>query len=162
MTAIEPTTDFWSPVSLFMRELVGTVGGVRRSVIPNFALSTFIVPARSFVILKLLMRIQHLKNTFIQNYCSRVDIHQTFNLKQKQRQKPARVAILPFMQGTSDRISWLLASFSLGTVHIPAKYSFNLVGLVRDLLGLSVQVYTASSPVTVAKCRWGKGAAPLS
>jgi hypothetical protein len=59
--------------------------------------------------------IQLFKKTIKQDGCSIVDIYETLNPRQRpysQQGKPAGVTTVCFMQGTSGRISRLLARFS--------------------------------------------------
>jgi hypothetical protein len=76
------------------------------------------------------MEIKHLKKIFRQNIYSNQDIKQGLQHKKKpqsQWEKPTSVAMLPYQQTISNKISRLLARHNIETVHIPAKKNIKLL-----------------------------------
>jgi hypothetical protein len=83
--------------------------------------------------------IKHLKDTFQCNRYSLYDIRLAVHLKQKtepEKKKHTGIAVLPYQQTISDKISRLLARHNIKTNHIPKKKNIHILRMVKDDLGL--------------------------
>jgi DNA-binding transcriptional MerR regulator len=86
------------------------------------------------------VEIEHLKKTFRQNGYSNQDIKQALHHKKKpqtQQETQTSVAMLPYQQTISNKISRLLDKYNINTVHVPAKKNIHLL-TCKDKLGLKV------------------------
>jgi hypothetical protein len=79
--------------------------------------------------------IEYLKKIFRQNGYNDYDIKQALCHKKK---KPTGVAVLPYQQAISHKISRLLFKYSIKTFHIPASKVIRLLRPVMDILDLKV------------------------
>jgi hypothetical protein len=86
---------------------------------------------------------QHLRNTFLKNSYSRTEIRCTLHPKEKKKsmtpkQKPTGMAIIPYMQMVSGKISRLLAKYNINIIHQLVKKTNNMLKPVKDNLGWNV------------------------
>jgi hypothetical protein len=68
--------------------------------------------------------IQHLRDIFQRNGYSKSQIRRALHPKQKpepKNNKPAGIALLPYQQAVSNKISRLLTKYNIKMVHIPKK-----------------------------------------
>jgi hypothetical protein len=105
-------------------------------------LSTLVPRARTLCDLESLREeIKLLKDTCQRNGYSPTDIRRAVHPKQKtepEKEKPTGIAVLPYQQTVSNRISRLLAKHHIKTVHIPKKKNIHMRRSVKDDLGLKV------------------------
>jgi hypothetical protein len=77
----------------------------------------------------------------IRNGYSKYDIGQALHPKQKPQTKDEKlvgVALLPYQQAITNKISRLLAKHNIRTIHIPKKKNIHMLRPVKDDLGLKV------------------------
>jgi hypothetical protein len=85
--------------------------------------------------------IQHLNCIFLQNGYSKNYIRRALHPKQKPQtkdEKPVGVALLPYQQTITNKISRLLAKHNIRTIHIPKKKNIHMLRPIKDDLGLKV------------------------
>jgi hypothetical protein len=102
-------------------------------------LSTLVNLARTICNTHSLEEIQHLKKTCRRNGYSNHDINCAIYTREKHKtetKKPTSVALLPYEQATSNRISSLLAKYTTKTVHMSVRKTINTLRLVKDNLRL--------------------------
>jgi hypothetical protein len=84
--------------------------------------------------------IDHLKRTFRQTGYSNIDVNCALVPKQRsliQKEKPAGVAMIPFQQMVSNKISRLLTKHNIKTIHILVK-NIHMLRPIKDKQGLKV------------------------
>jgi hypothetical protein len=85
--------------------------------------------------------IQHLRDTFQRNRYSKSEIRRALHPKLKPEQKNNKltgIAVLPYQQAVSNKISRFITKYNIKTVHVPKKKNRQLLRTAKDDLGLKI------------------------